>query len=69
MHALQNNLARPEHYCSVNQLDLNPIKCSLVTLTIKTNPIVTNYTLACQVLHRSAFVIMTYFTIANYYHI
>lgn len=50
--ALQEDLDRLDHYCSINKLDLNPSKCSFITFTRKRLPITSTYYLKGQSLRR-----------------
>lgn len=50
--ALQADLFRLEEYCRVNKLDLNPLKCSVITYTRKRVVLTTTYTLSGQTLTR-----------------
>lgn len=50
---LQADLVRLESYCAINQLDLNPLKCSTVTFTRKYNVVLFDYTLKGLILPRN----------------
>ncbi|CAB3244683.1 unnamed protein product [Arctia plantaginis] len=50
--ALQSDLSRLDHYCQLNKLELNPVKCSVVTFGRKRSPILAPYELKGQVLPR-----------------
>lgn len=53
MVALQSDLARLDDYCLTNKLDLNPVKCSVVSFSRKRVPRPTTYKLKGQQLQRS----------------
>lgn len=49
---LLTNLNRVEEWCKLNKLPLNPDKCSVMTYTLKTDPIIVDYTISNTVLKR-----------------
>lgn len=53
---LQNDLMRLDTYCTVNQLDLNPSKCSVITFSRKRNLIDFDYCLRNTKLQRNSVV-------------
>ncbi|PZC72427.1 hypothetical protein B5X24_HaOG211224 [Helicoverpa armigera] len=53
MVALQSDLARLDDSCLTNKLDLNPVKCSVVSFSRKRVPRPTTYKLKGQQLQRS----------------
>lgn len=55
-HNLQADLLRLQSYCDINSLDLNPLKCSVVTFSRKINNIAFDYSIGNSVLPRESLI-------------